>query len=319
MTKIDYRNGVSIAEIAVYVPALIIAIFLAIRHGIGRSSGWVFLIIFTLARIIGPGMQLATISDPHNQALYTGSAILNNVGLSPLEMAALGFLSRLISSISKSHNTVIKPQMIQLVQLIIVVGLILGIVGGINASDAYVKAIKTGGSYQPSTLNKAGTALLIVSYVLLIAFTAVTYPSIQHAEPGEKRLFLAVVLSFPFLLVRTIYSALSTYTHDHDFNLLNGSVTVLLCVALIEEFIVVIIFEVMGLTLQKAVKEEHVEAATHYQSGDSDMPMPAQKKSGGDNTALRIAKKTIIGRVVMAALPNKEKEVEMQRGYVRRQ
>lgn len=29
---------------------------------------------------------------------------------------------------------------------------------------------------------------------------------------------------------------MSTFTHNKDFNLLNGSVTVLLCVALIEEF-----------------------------------------------------------------------------------
>ena len=29
---------------------------------------------------------------------------------------------------------------------------------------------------------------------------------------------------------------MSTFTHNKDFNLLSGSVTVLLCVALIEEF-----------------------------------------------------------------------------------
>jgi hypothetical protein len=37
---ITYRNGVSIAEIAVYVPCLAIAILLCVRHGFARSSGW---------------------------------------------------------------------------------------------------------------------------------------------------------------------------------------------------------------------------------------------------------------------------------------
>src|ERR1700753_2608381 len=40
---LTYRNGVSIAEIIVYVPSLAIAIFLCVRHGFARSSGWMFL------------------------------------------------------------------------------------------------------------------------------------------------------------------------------------------------------------------------------------------------------------------------------------
>jgi hypothetical protein len=34
-----YRNGISIAEIIVYVPALFNAAFLAVRHGLGRNAG----------------------------------------------------------------------------------------------------------------------------------------------------------------------------------------------------------------------------------------------------------------------------------------
>jgi hypothetical protein len=37
---LTYRNGVSIAEIIVYVPILAIAILLSIRHGFSRSAGW---------------------------------------------------------------------------------------------------------------------------------------------------------------------------------------------------------------------------------------------------------------------------------------
>jgi hypothetical protein len=306
MTKIDYRNGVSIGEIMVYVPSLLVACFLAFKHGMGRSSGWIFLIFFCLARIIGPSMQLATISDPRNTSLYTGSAILNNVGLSPLEMAAFGFLSRLVTSISKTHKPIITPRMIRLVQLVVVVGLVLGIVGGVNASNEYVKTIREGGSYHPGTLNKAGTALIIVSYAFLATFTAITYPSVQYAESGEKRLFLVVVLSLPFLLIRLIYSCLSTYTTKSEFNLLTGSVTVLLCLSLIEEFLVVVMFEAMGLTLQKSVKEEHVEVGRIHKS-----PQLGAPTQDSDNAVLRIAKKTIIGRIVMAIIPRKEKDIEM--------
>lgn len=220
------------SELVVYVPALFIAIFLCIRHGFARSSGWFFLIIFCLARLIGPAMQLAEISSPTDIALYEGSAILNNVGFSPLTLAALGLLSRLLDSINKSHHTIIKPSMLRIIELVVVVGLILGIVGGVDAATSYQKTL----NYQPGSLNKAGTSLMIVAFVLLCTATAITSFSVSHAEHGERRLFLAVVLAIPFLLVRLVYSIFSTFTKNKSFNLLDGSVTILLCVALIEEF-----------------------------------------------------------------------------------
>ncbi len=128
------------------------------QHGFSRSAGWFFLIIFCLARLIGPALNLAEIKYPETAALYEGSAILNNIGFSLLTLAALGLLSRLLDSINKSHNTVIKPNMLRIIELVVVVGLILGIVGGVNAADAYVKT----GKYTPGSENKAGTALMIV-------------------------------------------------------------------------------------------------------------------------------------------------------------
>src|SRR5882757_617688 len=110
---IDYRSGVSIGELCVYIPALFVGIYLAIRHGFGRNSGWLYLILFCLARNIGPAMQLATISRPRNTSLYEGYAILNNVAISPLELAILGFLSRLLDNIHKTYNTFLRNWMLQ--------------------------------------------------------------------------------------------------------------------------------------------------------------------------------------------------------------
>jgi len=185
-------------------------------------------------------------------------------------LAALGFLSRLLSSISKAHHTAIHPRMIQALQIIIIVALILGIVGGVDAATNYENIINAGGKalYHPTTLNKAGTSLFVVSYAILVGFVAITFPSVQHAEAGEKRLFLAVALSLPFILVRLVYSCLSTFANKRDFNLLDGNVTILLCVALIEEIICVIIYEATGLTLHKLRKEEHVEATTQLRNED---------------------------------------------------
>jgi MFS family permease len=320
MTHLTYRNGVSIAEIVVYVPALCIAAFLAIRHGLGQNSGWLFLILFCLARIIGPCMQLAEISHPTDLSLFEGSAILQNVALSPLMLATIGLLSRLLESIHRSKRTVLHSSMFHLIHLIIIVGLILGIVGGTDAANSFI----TTGKYTPTDLNKAGTALFIVAYIAMVTLILIISFHVSHAEKGEKRLFIAVVISLPFILVRLVYSIISTFTHNKNFNLLTGSVTVFLCVALIEEFIVVAVYEGTGLTLKKASKDVHYEATQQIPSRESAAPIGNQYSGAGqatvrekqkENAFLKVAKYTIMGRLVMAAMaamPKKNEDVEMQ-------
>lgn len=302
---ISYRDGISMGQITVYSPGLLVAIFLAARHGFGKSSGWLFLIIFCLARLIGPAMQLATISDPKNSDLYVGYAVLNNVGVSPLIMAALGFLSRLLDNIHKTHRTGLSPHILRLVQLLVLVGTILAIVGGIDAGSDYVTSLNKGvGHFQLGTLSKVGVALLIISYATTVAFTILISFSVPHAEAGEKRVFLAVVATLPFLLVRLIYSCIAAFATNPNFNLITGSTTTLLCMCYIMELIMVIIYEVMGLTLRKAIRREPVVATRHRQIGSSSSSEPFQSK--GENTAIKIFRRTIIGRLFMSATSNDE-------------
>lgn len=96
---VDYRNGVSILLLIFYIPALAIAVFLTIRHGFSKSSGWRFMIIFTLARILCASFQLATINQPKNVSLYIGYSVLIGVAVSPLELVAFGYVHCLCSSV----------------------------------------------------------------------------------------------------------------------------------------------------------------------------------------------------------------------------
>jgi len=226
------------------------------------------MIVLSLARIIGAAMELATISSPTSVALYTGSAILTNVGFSPLVLATLGLLSRLIDSIHKSHKTIIDTRMLRVIELVILIGLILGIVGGVDAGSDYGKS----GHYTPGSLNKAGTALLVVSFAFIIISIIITSFATPHAEQGEHRLFYAMVVALPFLTCRLI--------------------------------------------LKKIEKVEHLPAPVS--SRDSSEPMaegqsePGEKK---ENMALKVFKHTILGRVVLSFMGDKDAkhgDVEMQ-------
>lgn len=254
---IGYRGGVSIGLIVVYVPSLIIAILLATRHGFGRSGGWLFLITFSFARIIGAGFQLATITHP-TISNYTAAAILTNIGFAPLELAALSLLSRLITDVNKNAKTVITTQMVKLVELILTVGVILGIIGGVNAGNNYDKT----GKFVLGDENIAGTSLLLAVFALTVLGSVVISFSMHNAERGEHRIFWALIASLPFLLVRLVYSALCTFSRDHKFSLVGGSTTIVLCVALLEELAVVIIYEGVGLTLARTPKLQRDSVST---------------------------------------------------------
>lgn len=88
------QGYVSIVELIVYIPALILAIMLCSRHGFTRASGWVYTIILCVVRIVGAICQLMTYTD-HSDGLLKATLIIDSIGISPLLLATLGMLSRL--------------------------------------------------------------------------------------------------------------------------------------------------------------------------------------------------------------------------------
>ena len=100
--KFDARGGVSVVELVIYAPSLVVAAILCSRHGFGRSSGWIYTLILCLIRIIGACCQLASYHDQSSGLLKT-TIILDSVGLSPLLLATLGLLSRWYAPFLLSH------------------------------------------------------------------------------------------------------------------------------------------------------------------------------------------------------------------------
>jgi hypothetical protein len=306
---LDYRSGLSVGELCIYSPAVLVGIYLAVRPGFGRNWGWFYLVLFCLARIIGPAMQLSTLHGPPKASLYEGYAILNNVAISPLQLLILGTLSRLLDSIHKTYNTFLKVWMLYIIYAAVVLGLILGIVGGIDAGNSFEQSAQH--LFHPGSLNKAGSIILITCYVAIVVITALISIFKSHIEPGENRLYLAVVLALPFLLVRLVYTGFSTFSYNPKFNILDGNTTIFICMALIEELIIIIIFEVTGLTLRRQIKEEHLERAGQIDTSNSSDPIQPKKKSAGQ-IALGLAKKTIFGHIVMLFVKKDHGETDME-------
>lgn len=106
------------------------------------------------------------------------------------------------------------------------------------------------GLQHPDIKVKIGMIIYAVCYVLMVAMLARLAARRDSVERGEKRTLLAVALSSPFILVRLLYAFFIWFLHDSKFSMLNGNVTVQLVMSVIEEFVVVIICLVVGMTLR---------------------------------------------------------------------
>ncbi|EXJ80593.1 hypothetical protein A1O3_06875 [Capronia epimyces CBS 606.96] len=237
--KFNSRGGVSIFELLIYLPALVVAAIVCSRHGFGRSSGWVFTLILCLVRIVGACCQLATYHK-ETQGLVEAVVILDSIGISPLLLATLGLLTRCTDSISNPSSTKFKAVHLRLLQLLVTIGLILCTVGGTSSTSS-------SGVYKPQTTTKAGVLLYLVACLALGVIAAVTTLKVSRAPSGEKRLLWAVIIALPFILVRIVYSLIAVYSHDHSFNIITGSVTILVVMAILEEMVVVVLYLGIGL------------------------------------------------------------------------
>ena len=88
-------ESLDIAELAIFSPLLLLTLFVIYRHGIHRQSGWIYLSIFCLIRIIGGALGIAAARNPSNVSDLKWSAILGSIGISPLLLASLGLLKRM--------------------------------------------------------------------------------------------------------------------------------------------------------------------------------------------------------------------------------
>lgn len=93
MASFGYSDGISVAELLVFFPALFLSGFLVFRHGFKTNCGYMFLAVFSVVRIIGNCANLARLSKD-SQGLQTTYLICSAIGLTPLYLACSGLLSR---------------------------------------------------------------------------------------------------------------------------------------------------------------------------------------------------------------------------------
>jgi hypothetical protein len=235
------RTILDIVELVYYGPALLLALWIIKKHGMGRHLGWIFLALLAVVRIVGAATGIAANSDP-SQGLIETSDIAYSIGLTPLFLAWLGIIERVNKGM---HVHSIPPRLINLIHLPVLAGLILGIVGGTKLFDANPSSVNTGVTY-----TKVAVVLFLVVFTALAAITASIFMRIRHVMDGDKRLLFACLAASPFFLVRIIYSTIVDFDRSSTiFSLLStrtAAVVVQAVMSVAMEFIIVLIFLTAG-------------------------------------------------------------------------
>lgn len=238
---ITYRDGLSILELIVYTPSLLIALVMDFRNEFSLKSGWHFFLIFSLLRVIGNGCYLGTINDPDSTSLYLAYGICNSIGLSPLLLGMLALLHRVNASIKRQTGSAYWPSLFVLLGLVALVSMIPIIVGVASASSL------TSGLNSKET--KAGMILYMVVWVAFAALIFLVWVRHSSVQRAEHRVLWAITIVMPVLAVRIVYSALAVFKHSSTFNMITGNDTVFLVMDILEEIFIVYVLVLTGIGL----------------------------------------------------------------------
>ncbi|CAG7926800.1 unnamed protein product [Penicillium olsonii] len=229
MGSVTYRNGIAILQLIVFPFILVASIFIWRRTGLKVGSRiWRYPFTLSLLRIAGSICSLLTISNK-SKRIYIAEAVCELIGIAPLLLTYIGVLRQI------DIDEDIPPRSSRLITLITFIGLILGIAGVSTADD---------GNYK-NGLTKGAMGIFLAVFVIYVLMAGWLWIRIYGMKRFQKKLYLAIVLSLPFVLVRLVYSAIGDYTEISRFQLF-GDNTVYLCMSVLEEIVAMVITMVLG-------------------------------------------------------------------------
>ncbi|KUJ22316.1 uncharacterized protein LY89DRAFT_575798 [Mollisia scopiformis] len=234
-----YRDAVAIIQLVPFTIYLGFAFALCFRHGFRRSEGWIILVTFSTLRVLAASFQLASINDPTN-SVYGGALICQGIGLAPLTLLNFALFVRVNKFVNTIHQKIFSA-----ISLLAIAGIVLAIYGGIESANSPTLAT--------NDLLKASVILFVASYLAFVCIFLIFLRQWHIIPSGEQKLLLCFAYCAPFMVVRFLFSILGTYVESlrSQFGVLTGDVTVFLCMAVLEEIIVVALFVYTGMRLER--------------------------------------------------------------------
>ncbi|CRG89103.1 hypothetical protein PISL3812_06138 [Talaromyces islandicus] len=210
MIPVHADKVLDILQLVLYIPLLLLSQYCLLRHGRRGILGWFYVGAFCMIRLIAAGLKIH--SDNTTATQSSGATIVDNIGLSPVILAALGLLHEARTARGSVRNTKIEWLVVLQIHMLVTAGLALVAVG---VSSLF----KTKPSPDSAmTLLKAGFAIMFLGWGIIVGLCLWSFrrpTSYDQVDPTIFRdatiLLNAVFFSLPFILLRAIYGALNLF------------------------------------------------------------------------------------------------------------
>ncbi|KZT33624.1 hypothetical protein SISSUDRAFT_1027488 [Sistotremastrum suecicum HHB10207 ss-3] len=265
---ITTRGIVSIVQIIVYLPLIALALILVFRHGFSRESGWIFLAIFSLIRIVGAALILILENESSPSSnLVTASSIVVSIGLTPLLFAVMGFLTIVAQRSPSLHMIRSKSIFYRLLHLAITAGLILSVVSATKLSSS---SSTSSDISQANNFRKIAGFIFTGAYLILVALHLFCWMNKSQVLYHRRKLLLGLSCAVPFVGVRVAYTLIgSLQSFTSNFSPINGSIVLYVAMSVAMEFIAIFIYVVVGISIPTDIdsdKEQILEEQIPFQA-----------------------------------------------------
>ncbi|XP_006454590.1 hypothetical protein AGABI2DRAFT_182557 [Agaricus bisporus var. bisporus H97] len=250
MPKLGNRGIIAIATIGFYAPVAILTLVLLVRYALRRDAGWLFLFIFSLARMAGGALLVAARAEGTNVDLFIASYIIDAAALSFLMMSTLGFLG-MVGHRTFSEN----PRVIYNLRTL-----------GILALGALAVTITGGvlGKHVGFVLRRVGSGIYGGMYVFLVLVHLGAWTYRWHLKSYRRKLMWGISIGLIPLGARTAYAILASWssadllgTQPSDnpvlarSNPVTGHLALYLVLSLVMEYLVVLIYLYSSVVLSR--------------------------------------------------------------------
>jgi hypothetical protein len=153
-----------IATIILYTLLILPTFYIWRRHGRPGFLAYNFIYAFCAIRITGAALSISAI---HDTSLETAAAIVNSIAISPLLLAALGILHEARNARIADVDSRREWLVVGSLHGIVTTGMVLVVIGIVNVVEGVFSTADSG-------LIKAGLAVLVLAYVVLLAWTTIS-------------------------------------------------------------------------------------------------------------------------------------------------
>lgn len=281
---LTHRQILDVVIIAYYVVAFPFSIRLIIKHGFSRSTGWFYLVLLSLLRLIGAGTGYASVDHPNSQSLLEASVICTSIGISPLLLTLLGILNRVNCGIKITSGLGVSKNYSRIIHIPVIGGLILAIVAGTKQFNSSPSTRTTG-----EHLLEGGVILFIAGFAMLIMMAVMLFSKRQYIIQGENKLLTAGFFSHPFIFVRILYSVISAFDHNSTtFDIesdTNKGIVVQAVMSVLMEFIAVAVFIIVGMVSSRAPRDGEMNASAAPAYYDGSVGVKTEQEYGRNGEA----------------------------------